>query len=146
MSDLANSYYGDYGMAQAAAVKRRALDSIANRQAATLGQWRGTRKLSDLTRQLTEGFRPKMAEYGQRGLAGPNVASGIQRSGLERYAADMQTQLGDLTQQLQDEQNLAVQQEAAQQAALDEYLQQLALDKKQKIINSATALSQYASY
>jgi hypothetical protein len=87
-----------------------------------------------------------MASYGQRGLAGPNVASGIQRSGLERYAADMQAQLGDYTQSLQDEANLAVQQEAAAQTALDEYLQQLALQKKQNIIDSATAIRQYGSY
>lgn len=146
MSDLANSYYGDYGMAEASARKRRLQESIANRQAASLGQMRGTRKLSDLTRALTEGFKPKMADYGQRGLAGPNVASGIQRSGLQRYAADMQTQLGDYTQQLQDEQNSIVQQEAAAQAALDDYLQQLALQKKQSIIDSATALKQYSSY
>lgn len=146
MSDLASGYYGDYGMAEATARKRRNMESIANRQSATLGQMRGTRKLSDLTRALTEGFKPKMASYGQRGLAGPNVASGIQRSGLERYAADMQSQLGDYTQQLQDEANLAVQQEAAAQTALDEYLQQLALQKKQNIIDSATAIRQYASY
>jgi hypothetical protein len=146
MSDLASGYYGDYGMAEATARKRRNMESVANRQAATLGQMRGTRKLSDLTRALTEGFRPTMAGYGRRGLAGPKVASGIQRSGLERYVADMQTQLGDYTQQLQDEANLAVQQEAAAQAALDDYLQQLALQKKQNIIDSATALKQYASY
>jgi hypothetical protein len=146
MSDLASGYYGDYGMAEATARKRRNMESVANRQAATLGQMRGTRKLSELTRGLTEGFQPKMAEYGRRGLAGPNVASGIQRSGLERYVADMQTQIGDFTQQLQDEQNLAVQQEAAAQTALDDYLQQLALQKKQNIIDTATALSQYGKY
>jgi hypothetical protein len=143
---MTDAYYGDYGMAEATARKRRAASSIANRQAASLGQMRGQRSLSKLTQQLTEGFRPKMAEYGQRGLAGPNVQSGIQRAGLERYVADMQTQLGDYTQQLQDEANLAVQQEAAAQAALDDYLQQLALQKKQNIIDSATALKQYASY
>lgn len=143
---MMDAYYGDYGMAEATARKRRATQSIANRQSAQLGQMRGQRSLSKLTQQLTEGFRPKMAEYGSRGLAGPNVKSGIQRAGLSRYAADMQERLGEGTQQLQDEANLAVSQEANAQADLEDYLAQLQLQKKQNVINAATALKQYAAY
>ena len=143
---MLDAYYGDYGMAEATARKRRATSSIANLQAARLGQQRGQRSLSKLTQQLTEGFQPKMAEYGQRGLAGPNVTSGIQRKGLERYAATMQEQLGDATQQLQDEANMAATQEANEQAQLDDYLAQLELQKKQNVINAATALKQYSAY
>jgi hypothetical protein len=143
---MMDAYYGDYGMAEATARKRRATQSIANRQSAQLGQMRGQRSLSKLTQQLTEGFRPKMAEYGSRGLAGPNVKSGIQRAGLSRYAADMQERLGETTQQLQDEANLAVSQEANAQAELEDYLAQLQLQKKQNVINAATALKQYAAY
>jgi hypothetical protein len=143
---MTDAYYGDYGMAEATARKRRATSSIANRQAASLGQMRGQRSLSKLTQQLTEGFRPKMASYGQRGLAGANVTSGIQRAGLSRYAADMQTQIGEGTQQLQDEANLAAAQEANAQAELDDYLAQLALQKNQSVIDAATALKQYAAY
>ena len=143
---MTDAYYGDYGMAEATARKRRATQSIANRQAASLGQMRGQRSLSKLTQQLTEGFRPKMASYGQRGLAGANVKSGIQRAGLSRYAADMQTEIGQGTQQLQDEANLVAAQEANAQAELDDYLAQLALQKKQNVIDAATALKQYAAY
>lgn len=143
---MMDAYYGDFGMAEATARKRRATQSIANRQSAQLGQMRGQRSLSKLTQQLTEGFRPKMAEYGSRGLAGPNVQSGIQRAGLSRYAADMQDRLGESTQQLQDEANLAVSQEANAQADLEDYLAQLQLQKKQNVINAATALKQYAAY
>ena len=87
-----------------------------------------------------------MASYGQRGLAGPAVASGIQRSGLERYAADMQRALADETQMLQDEQNRIAMAEAQSQADLEDYLTQLRLQKQRDIINSATALKQYAAY
>jgi len=143
---MIDAYYGDYGMAEASARKRRAATSIANQQAAFLGQQRGTRNIADLTRKLTEGFRPKMAGYGQRGLAGPGVASGIQRSGLERYAADMQRALADETQMLQDEQNRIAMAEAQSQADLEDYLAQLRLQKQRDIISSATALKQYAAY
>lgn len=143
---LTDAYSGDFGMAEASARKRRSQYSIANRQAAFLGQQRGTRSIADLTRKLTEGFRPKMASYGQRGIAGPNVASGIQRQGLERYAADMQRAVGDETQTLQDEQNTIAMNEANSQADLEDYLAQLRLQKQQNIISSATALKQYAAY
>jgi hypothetical protein len=87
-----------------------------------------------------------MAEYGSRGLAGPNVASGIQRKGLERYAADFQTRIGEQTQALQDAANQAVMDEAAAQADLEDYINQLRLQKQQSIIDAATALRQYSSY
>ena len=143
---MSDAYYGDFGMAEATARKRRAAQSIANQQAAFLGQQRGQRSLKELTKRLTEGFRPKMAEYGARGLAGPQVASGIQRKGLERYAADFQTQVGEATQALQDAANQAALDEAAAQANLEDYINNLRLQKQQSIIDAATALRQYASY
>ena len=142
---MADTYYGDYGMAEATARRRRSQESIANQQAATLGQMRGTRGIANLTREFTEGFRPKMASYGQRGLAGPNVTSGIQRAGLERYAADMQGKVGEATQSLQDELNRLSQTEASQTADLDAYIQQLALAKQQNIFNAAAALKEYGA-
>ena len=142
---MADTYYGDYGMAEATARRRRSQESIANQQAATLGQMRGTRGIANLTREFTEGFRPKMASYGQRGLAGPNVTSGIQRAGLERYAADMQGKVGEATQSLQDELNRLSQTEASQTADLDAYIQQLRLAKQQNIFNAAAALKEYGA-
>ena len=145
MSDLASTFYGDFGMAEATARRRRAQQSVANQQAASLGQMRGTRGIADLTRQFTEGFRPQQASYGKRGLAGPNVQSGVARAGLERYAANMQGKIGEATQSLQDELNRISQQEADETADLDAYLQQLALAKQRNIFNAATALKEYGA-
>jgi len=119
MSDLASMFYGDYGLAEATARRRRSQESIANQQAASLGQMRGTRGIADLTRQYTEG--------------------------LERYAATMQGKIGEATQSLQDELNRLAQTEAAQTADLDAYLQQLALAKQQNIFNAAAALKEYGA-
>ena len=145
MSDLANIFYGDYGMAEATARRRRSQESVANQQAASLGQMRGTRNIANLTREFTEGFRPKMASYGQRGLAGPNVQSGIQRAGLERYVANMQGKIGEATQSLQDEINRLGETEANQVADLDAYIEQLRLAKQRNIFNTASALNQYGA-
>ena len=137
---------GNYGLSEAGAILRRRNRSIANQQAATLGQQRGTRKMSDITKQYTEGFQPKMAQYGRRGLAGPSVTSGIQRSGLEKYATNLQSSLGTETTNLQNELNKISGDEAASESELQQYINDLALAKNQRIIDTATALRQLQGY
>jgi hypothetical protein len=143
---LADANYGDYGMAAATARRRRSQQSIANTLSATLGQKRGERDISKLRRQFIEGFRPEMEKFGARGVAGPNVQSGIQRAGLSRYAANMQETLGGATENLQNEMNTYIRNEADQNAELDAYLKNLDLLKSQNIYNTASALKQYGSY
>lgn len=137
---------GNYGLSEAGAILRRRNRSIANTQAATLGQQRGSRKMSDITKQYVEGFQPKMAQYGRRGLAGPNVNSGIQRSGLEKYATNLQSNLGAETTNLQNQLNQISVDEAASQSELEQYLNDLNLAKNQRIIDTATALRQLQGY
>lgn len=137
---------GNYGLSEAGAILRRRNRSIANQQSATLGQQRGSRKMSDITKQYVEGFQPKMAQYGRRGLAGPNVASGIQRKGLEQYATNLQSSLGAESTNLQNELNQISVDEAASESELQQYLNDLALAKNQRIIDTATALRQLQGY
>jgi hypothetical protein len=42
------------------------------------------RRLEDVSRVYSEGYQPLASSFGQRGLGGPNVKSGIRRSGLSR--------------------------------------------------------------
>ena len=137
---------GNYGLSQAGAILRRRNRSIANTQAATLGQQRGSRKMSDITKQYVEGFQPKMAQYGRRGLAGPNVVSGIQRKGLEQYATNLQSSLGAESTNLQNELNQISVDEANSESELQQYINDLALAKNQRIIDTATALRQLQGY
>lgn len=140
------SMYGDYGVAEAAAIRRRKQQSIANTQSAFLGQQRGERRTADIKRQYNEGFQPMVAGYGRRGLGGPNVSSGIRTSGLEKYAQNLQRDLGVESQNLQDELNNLSLQEASQQADLEDYIAQLRLQKQQSIISDAMNIRQMASY
>ncbi|CAB4168927.1 hypothetical protein UFOVP928_3 [uncultured Caudovirales phage] len=137
---------GNYGLSEAGAILRRRNRSIANQQAATLGQQRGSRKMSDITKQYVEGFQPKMAQYGRRGLAGPNVKSGIQRKGLEQYATNLQSSLGAESTNLQNELNQISVDEANSESELQQYINDLALAKNQRIIDTATALRQLQGY
>ena len=145
MSDF-QSFYGDYGVSEANAIRQRKRQSIANLQAATLGQKRGARRISDIQKQYQEGFTPVVANYGQRGFSGPNVKSGIRTTGLEKYAQNLQKELGVESENLQDELNNIALNDAQQQSSLEDYLAELRLSKQQSILNSATDIKQYASY
>ena len=133
-------------LAGARARRQRLSASLANQQAAFLGQMRGKRNIADITRTYTEGYRPVQAAYGQRGLGGPNVKSGIRRQGLAKYAETMQRELGRETENLQSELNTIAAREAAQQADLDAYLNELQLSKAQQIMADAAALRQYQGF
>ena len=140
------NYYGDYGMSEAGAVRRRQRSSLANQAAAFQGQKRGKRTIDDLTRVYSEGYEPLASSFGARGLGGPNVKSGIRRSGLSRYAEKFQRDLGAETQNIQDDLNNIGMQEADSQAELEDYVAQLRLQKAQQIMATAASLQQYASY
>lgn len=145
MSDF-QAFYGDFGVNEAGAIRKRKQQSIANLQAATMGQKRGARRVSDIQRQYQEGFTPMVANYGQRGFGGPNIKSGIRTTGLEKYAKNLQRDLGVESSNLQDELNNIALQDAQQQSDLEDYLAQLRLSKQQQILGSATDIKQFASY
>ena len=139
-------YYGDYGVAEAGALRRRQRASLANQAAAFHGQKRGKRRLEDISRVYSEGYQPLASSFGQRGLGGPSVKSGIRRSGLSRYAEKFQRDLGTETQAIQDDLNNIAMQEADSQAELEDYIAELRLQKAQQIMATAASLQQYASY
>lgn len=145
MSDT-SAYYGDYGLAEAAAVRRRRRASIANTQAAAMGQRRGNRNMADLQRQYQEGFTPMVSGYNRRGLGGANVKSGVRTAGLERYAQNLQRDLGRESEDLQDQLTNIAFQESSAQEELEDYLAQLRLSKQQQILGSAVDIRQMASY
>lgn len=138
--------YGDFGVSEARAIRQRKNQSTANLQASLLGQKRGSRRMDNIQRQYNEGFTPLVASYGQRGFGGPNVSSGIRTTGLEKYAKNLQRDLGVESENLQDELNGIALKEAGEQSELDAYLAELRLNSQQAVLNTATDIKQYASY
>ena len=134
------------GLAGAKARRQRLAESLANQQASFMGQLRGKRNIADITRTYTEGYRPLQAAYGQRGLGGPSVKSGIRRQGLAKYAETMQRELGRETENMQNELNNIAAIEAGQQSSLDAYLNELSLSKAQQIMADAAALREFQGY
>ena len=126
-----------------AATKQR---SLANQQAALLGQLRGERNIADVRQQGLEGFQPFAATFGERGLATPNVASGIQRKGLERYAAELQKSVGGAEIGLQEELNRIALEEANSQNELQQYIADQNRQKQNDILQTALSLKDLGSY
>ena len=126
-----------------AATKQR---SLANQQSALLGQLRGKRNIADIREQGLEGFQPFAASFGERGLATPNVASGIQRKGLERYAADLQKNVGGAEIGLQEDLNRIALDEAASQNELEQYIADQNRQKQNEILQTALSLKDLGSY
>ncbi len=84
---MTEAYYKDFGQNDSAQIARRQKRSIANQQAALLGQQRGSRRIADITKAGIQGYNPLVSQFGRRGISGPNVQSGITRKGLADYAA-----------------------------------------------------------
>lgn len=105
-----------------------------------LSQQRGERGLGDMTRQFQNSYAPYKAQFGQRGLAGGGVQSGVQQQAMQNYTGDYMRNYGwgaqDLTQQLQ--------QFDLNQDQLNAFRQQSLADieaqKAQQIANDAQAL------
>jgi|688.fasta_scaffold01850_43 hypothetical protein len=145
MSDT-GAFYGDFGVAEASARRRRAKQSVANQNAAAFGQLRGTRNIADLQRQYKEGFAPQVASYGRRGLGGPNVSSGIRTAGLEKYAASLQRDLGRETENMNAGLQQSMDAEAVAQSDLEDYLAQLRLQQQGSVLQTAIDIKSQASY
>jgi hypothetical protein len=145
MSDT-SAFYGDFGLSEARAIRKRANSSIAMTQAAAMGQRRGNRNLADIQRRYSEGFNPVVAGYNRRGLGGPNVKSGVRTAGLEKYAENLQRDLGRETEGIYDQLETIAFQNATDQDELEDFLSNLRLNKQQQILGSAIDIKQMASY
>jgi hypothetical protein len=126
-----------------ASTKKR---STANEQSKLLGQLRGERNIADIKQKGLEGFQGFAASFGQRGLAGPNVTSGIQRSGLEKYAADLQKDVGGAEVSLAEELNKIALAEADNQNELENYIAEQNRMKQNEILQTALGLKDLGSY
>lgn len=136
---------GYYRRGEAARQRFGALGA-RNAYAHFLSQTRGRRNLSDVQERATAGMPKTIAGYTQRGLAGPNVSSGIFNKGLQDYAIQSQREQQDIQDQLNADvqnQNLTF---ASDTADLNQYLTDLEEQKNREIANSASSLISFRPF
>ena len=105
-----------------------------------LGQQRGQRTLGDMSTAFGRSYPHYRAQFGQRGLAGPGIRSGVQHQAMTNYLGDYAQQYGraqqDMTQEAQqydlNEQRLG--------AFRQQSLTDIETDKANQIANDAKAI------
>lgn len=122
------------------ATYRYQTDKAANAYGRFLSQQRGSRTLGDMQTTFNRGLPDYKAGFGQRGLAGGGINSGIMRRSMANYLSDYTRDY----QRAQQDATMEAQNYDAQSAALDaEYNNGLAALEQQKqdeIANAALAI------
>jgi len=97
--------YGGYERQKNDASYRYGTESATNAYGRFISQQRGNRKLGDMNRSFGRQMPSYKAQFGQRGLSGPGVQSGVMQNSMNNYLGDYSRGYGrqqqDNTQQLQ---------------------------------------------
>lgn len=105
-----------------------------------LGQQRGSRNLNDMSQTFGRQMPKYKAQFGQRGMSGPGVSSGVQHQAMSNYIGDYAQQYGraqqDMTQEAQQYDLKEQQYGAFRQQSLND----LEAQKANQIANDAKAL------
>lgn len=121
-------------------------DRSTNAYGRFLSQQRGSRSLADLTTQLGRGLPGFKAGFGQRGLGGAGVRSGVMGRAMGNYLGDYARDYGRAAQDMtQEAQNYDLQQ-AQLDAYLNSSLSSLQQQKQQDIANAALAIEALRPY
>jgi len=101
------------------------------------------RTFQDLTKQYANAVPQMMSSFGRRGLAGPNVQSGIQRRALQEFASNRAQTFGDL-QQDRDQMNFMFKQGGLDDLNFfDSEMAGIEFDKASQMSADAQALLRY---
>ncbi|CAB4151171.1 hypothetical protein UFOVP587_3 [uncultured Caudovirales phage] len=144
MSDY--TFTGDFGVAEAAARRKRAQLTVANTRGAAAAQLRGSRNIADIQKQGVYGLGRTVSGFGQRGLGGPSIKSGIRKSGLEEFAVNLQKTLGAETENMNAALQTSLDNEALAQSDLEDYLAQLRIQQQSGVLNTAIDIKSQSSY
>jgi hypothetical protein len=121
-------------------------DKAANSYGRFLSQQRGSRAVGDLSRDFNRSLPSYKSQFGQRGLAGPGVRSGVMRRSMGNYLGDYTTAY----QRAQQDATQEAQQYDAANASLDAYynnsLASLEQQKQDEIANAARAIEMLRPY
>ena len=97
--------YGDYERQKADVGYKYGTEATTNAYGRFLSQQRGERGLGDSYRGYQRQFPQQTSQFGQRGLSGSGISSGVMRNSMNNYIGDFARGYGrqqqDLTQNLQ---------------------------------------------
>ena len=132
--------YGDYEQSKNDVNYKHSADSAANAYGRFISQQRGSRKLGDMSRQFGRDQPKYKSQFGQRGLSGPGIQSGVMQQSMQNYMGDYSRNYGRSAQDSTRE----LQQYDLNQSNMNAYrqnaLQGIEIDKASQIANEAAQL------
>ena len=97
--------YGSYERQNGAVDYKYGTDSATNAYGRFISQQRGSRQLGDMTKGFQRRTPIYKSQFGQRGIGGGGVSSGVMKQSMQNYLGDYGTDYGraqqDITQGLQ---------------------------------------------
>lgn len=97
--------YGSYERQKNDVEYKYSNDAATNAYSRFLSQQRGQRSLGDMSREFGQQMPKFKARFGQRGLSGPGIRSGVMQNSMNNYIGNYTRDYGrmqqDNTQQLQ---------------------------------------------
>jgi hypothetical protein len=137
---------GGYNAAQADLQYRYNTDRATNAYGRFLSQQRGQRTLGDMQTNFGRQLPSYRASFGQRGLAGPGVQSGVMAQSMRNYLGDYARDYGRAQQDVtQEAQNYDLQ-AAQMDAYLNNGMASLEQQKQNDIANAALAIDALRPY
>jgi hypothetical protein len=135
-----------YNAQQADVQYRYNTDRATNAYGRFLSQQRGQRTLGDMSTNFGRQLPSYRAAFGQRGLSGPGVQSGVMAQSMRNYLGDYARDYGrsqqDATQEAQNYDLQAAQQDAYLNSSMASIEQQ----KQNDIANAALAIEALRPY
>lgn len=105
-----------------------------------LGQQRGSRQLGDMTQNFQRSYPGYRAQFGQRGMAGPGIRSGVQHQAMSNYLGDYAQQYGRAQQDITQEQQQFDLNDQRFGAFRQQALNDIEAEKAAQIANDAQAI------
>lgn len=141
---VANS--GDYNRQANDLQYRYNTDRAQNAYGRFLSQQRGSRSLGDLSRGFNRQLPGFKAQFGQRGLSGPGITSGVMQRSMGNYLGDYARDYGRIQQDAtQEAQNYDLQ-GSQMDAMYNNSLAALQQRKQSDIANAALAIEALRPY
>lgn len=120
--------------------------SAKNAYAQFLSKTRGQRNLKLAQEQYANKAPDVVGSFVRRGLAGPNVQSGLYQKGLNDFAIQAQRDQQDIIDQMNEQQTMADLGQAELEAQYRGALADIESEKAREIRNAASTLTSYSAF
>lgn len=138
--------YIGHGQRKQAAFNQYGATAANRAYANTLAQQRGARKKFDIQQQYERDAPRTISRFSQRGLAGPNVQSGVFARGMTDLAKKNFDDIAGAQREMDEEQQKFVLDDAQLLAQYNQQIADLEAQKQQQISSAAATLQMFKPF